>query len=579
MAKRNIELQPKRGRYTKRQKIDNDDTVYEKFEYFTITCSISSFIKNDNIKKSINKYVEIMSRMTIAASLNIYYDIYDLLKNGKGHEHFKKKPVFSKYFYQLLEKTSSKMDSPINHSFKQMLNECQLMFDRVQFGNLIKYGETSYSTALANNIKMHAYKRVKKCLQNIVKIENIEKTKKASKKAVLSTIQYLFKKDFNEEDAHPILLKRFRDITDSNKRFTGYKQYWYMFIPIFYKIQIWNDNNNLKNFKLLPIFHHKRHHINIDKETLYFILRDAFADKFKEEFNAKNLTEKIVPEQLFKHFEFKKFEKVNKGKIFQQSFKTDGVSVKVFMSRRTGYTTKAEEDIKKSKTDEEKKAEKIEKRKRQMAEIKESLPQIEQIYGFDPGQKLSFGGIRVNPISQQFPSKIDYVPSKTDIIKYSNKKTQFDRKFKVMNEKQKNITNRIDIGYNLRARLFSQKDPHNFKQFIKFHLTFFKSKQCVYSSKKLARIAFMRFIHTQRFLTRFTKELVGGKQTLFIIGDGKLSAASPIKGHLRSPNEKVMAHLKRQPNVKVITIDESYTTKNCSKCFKATDKPSTKRSV
>jgi hypothetical protein len=142
-----------------------------------------------------------------------------------------------------------------------------------------------------------------------------------------------------------------------------------------------------------------------------------------------------------------------------------------------------------------------------------------------------------------------------------------------------------------------------FKDFVEFQLKWHIVKTNCYNVRKVGKLRFDKYITKQKTLSRLVKQLCGlpknekGNYSEFFVkrfkflylfisitnffiyiflgirkriavfyGHAKIAANSPVKGHVRTPNNDFKNALRRHPKITVFDVDEYCTTKLCCKC-------------
>lgn len=106
---------------------------------------------------------------------------------------------------------------------------------------------------------MHAYSRLRRFLYQFEK----------NKTVVYQMLDFLFNKD-SKYSLNMDLCKIMRDhLKYPGYRFLSVKENPQVYLRFFYNLQRYNEQNNLKNYSLIPIYKHGLLHIRYDTFALY----------------------------------------------------------------------------------------------------------------------------------------------------------------------------------------------------------------------------------------------------------------------------------------------------------------------
>lgn len=157
----------------------------------------------------------------------------------------------------------------------------------------------------------------------------------------MDTLSYIFKTPNNKNNPDKFLIKRMTEMGfDKNRRLTNLGNQYHLHMKLFYNLQRYNEENNLKNFALVPMFKHKRQHIRYDNFGLLELLRETNkGKKGKDKTTYDNTLFMKNSKSYWKEFfPYKRFETATHK--FDSMITTDGVSCEFLM-----YRNKEEETV------------------------------------------------------------------------------------------------------------------------------------------------------------------------------------------------------------------------------------------
>lgn len=344
---------------TKKTKTDNGEPTIENEENpntvtVTVKCALKKRCLNDRLFQRIQEDVAEMSKLAVEASRYAHFDLMRKWRNG----NFPRRKIdFSHFFKALLEQNRDTLDPEYaeirgNLPFYNNSHRINLM------NHLIK----QLKTAFTNNIKMHAYNRLRKFFKTFITVNRRGEAVHFENDVIKNTLKFLF----NEEtDALPnqTLLELLRNYLGWNGQtlFDVYTDKYYRHVELFYRLQRYNEQHRYKNFRLIPQFAYGSLHIRYDTQAMFEVLRslklikpDAKLKSEQKEINRKiREFNKTIPEKQ-KHlrkrinnewsrdyiqnneharremWSFFKFPETD-NKLFNFSIQTDGVAVSFSM--------------------------------------------------------------------------------------------------------------------------------------------------------------------------------------------------------------------------------------------------------
>lgn len=366
-------------------------TTKAPIEYFTIKCGLKSLLRpngngisSDLLLAAIEKQVFDISQWSIELALYIHFKTYRLLCSGNAvaidQEFSMKNKSFLPDMHQLVDRKVGKRNSvaaakyPIDAGYAELrANYCELkLYDCSYKNNMTYYAAENFRVAFGNNIWMHAYVRIRKFLRKL-------HPGKENDKLIYYTLDALFNKK-SKRHAHKAITESLSKYVQwDGSVFHHIKRDWYSFVPLFYRIQRFNEANGIKNFRLVPHYRHGRKHIRIDTKTLCGILNSIEKGKVSRENEAANARKVwedhfvILPEGERTVSKF-----VTAHHKFDMQFTTNGVEASLLFKRN-----------KKPDMDAKQRDEKI------MERVREKFNKSEyQMYvAIDTGARLQLGAV------------------------------------------------------------------------------------------------------------------------------------------------------------------------------------------
>lgn len=314
-------------------KVSKQENAAKKELIATVKCALTKRCLDNALWNRIQDDVKIMSALAVEATLLIYFD---LMRKFERREFPTADIPFGQYFRVLSTKNEWKLDQ----EYRQLRGN--LPFYNCDYrSNIIQEMINRYKTAFKNNLKMHAWNRLRrffKTLQfydeegNIVVFDQTEMNAQ-----ILATLKYLF---YEITDSVPsqILLDAMEDhlFWNGDRLFDIDTNRYYKHVQLYYDLQRYNENNRHKNFKLIPLHSFGSKHIQYDTQALFYTLKALGkmpSDHIPQEMrNGKSwhrdYVQRYEQDQMWKKY-FKPVETVNRK--FRYSIKTDGVAVSFSM--------------------------------------------------------------------------------------------------------------------------------------------------------------------------------------------------------------------------------------------------------
>lgn len=507
-------------------------------ERFTIKCSLNGICVDENIKRQIENDVTEISWLMVDASVYIRHQLYSNAQNGDFpttnniEEYFKHLRVFE-----------NPNAYPLAAGYDEIRQQSGFHRKYVCKQNIFNFAWQKYQTAFRNNIVMHLEKHLNRFLKNVQTIMLQQSHHTAAQREQLyrartHALAYLFglNENYPVNDQLIWILLGFGwdGVPISDFRLSSK---FYLYFELLYNIQAFNSEMGLKNFNLVPIFKHRRHHVHYDNVALMQLLGTVYRVKQNWPVFSQDLRGRWD-----EHFRVGHLETYHHR--FALSIETDGAAASVSMFRTVPNITSSR---------------KRRKVKPSMQEKYEQGQYHAQI-GLDPGERRMYSGVGYFPGPPQ-----DMYALKVKSNTFRGASGHFRRQ-----RVRKKERNRIDFWYNPLASAVSpmSEDP---EPYTRFRLLYFANKQTVYQSRKLAYLRLRKYIGTHKAATRLAKQFaVRGKNTLICVGNFRMASNSPIKGHVRTPKRLMIS--KMQIYADVLIVDEFRTSQLCSKCHSVLEK-------
>lgn len=489
------------------------DKLEEK--YLTVKCGLHKKCLNQQLFVAIQDDVAEISRLTVEVSVYLHYKLSKEWSSG----HF---PTISflDYFYALCDKSKAKYDMDL--AYKSIRGEyISKKYNHSYRSNLLVFAAKQYETIFSNNIWMHAYTRLRRFLYQFEK----------NKTVVYQMLDFLFNQN-SKYSLNMDLYKIMREhLKFSGCRFLHIKEYPLAHLRFFYNLQRYNEQNELKNFSLIPIYKHGLLHIRYDTFALY--QRLCGLKLFKGSHEAFHANRR---EYWLQYFKLPKLGR----KQFDYSITTDGITISFSTIK---LVPKGTQSI-------AKKLKRTSFNNNPMTTIRQKLQEnyFDSYVGLDPGEKLILGGVRIDQGPSQEVSR----------IKIKSKRFKYMASDYARNEQRKKTTSKID------KESESTVSPNqlNFIEYTKHRLKWFMQRQAIYSKLEVVRLKFLKYINTAKVCHVLAKEICQNKKVLICIGSTKTAANSPIRGYVRTPKSKLLLAL--QERAHVMEVNEFRTTKLCS---------------
>lgn len=274
---------------------------------------------------------------------------------------------------------------------------------------------------------------------------------------------------------------------DDDYKLEDLQKEYFRHIRLFYNIQRWYEIEGLKNFALMPIFKHGRHHIRYDSSSLHSTIRSL-------KLFSGDWGEFPVDVHWRRYFRIDQIETARRK--FGDSIDTDGVAISFTMAR----------EKKKWKHPNDVKAENDIQRDRFNAAVATKIGNngYTQELGLDTGRRLMIGGVRRGTEPN----------AETTLIKlkantYRRLTGELKRK-RVRN----NFCKEIDREFNEAAKLVSPNSI-NHLAYTTMRLKYFTRKQEIYAQRKVARMKFKKFMLVDSVMENWPRSSSVTRKPLF----------------------------------------------------------------
>ena len=468
-----------------------------------VKCSLRGIISNDEIYTKINEDVIEMSLLAREATLLVYWDLFRKLEAGDDISKFISLP----YFYMLLDGSKNKYQIPTE--YENLRNQFSLQkYDKKLKSNLFVQLSNQYDVVFDNNLWMHGYNRVRRFVKHLYSIND--------NRMLYRVMKYLFHSKqeavncLEQDDPIPMWPRGY---------FYGLKKkHGIKYIKDFYMIWKFNAENNIRNFKLIPVYRSGRLYINYDQFAFHQLL-----SSIKQCPKVTNATGKLVAVSYnqIKMKDYLNFPSEKLKSKFHGSFSTDGVACSLKFDSPT------------------------------KPQIERTNFKSDAYMGIDPGSKIMLGGVF---------SKGDTHEN----VKYSSKQYHHDCGFNERKIKLKKFT--LNIDETIESKRPTNQTPI---EYVKFELEHFLQKQAMYIKRCVTRLRFDGYIRKQKTLANtINKNILKGEESVTVFfGNAKQPGNSPIRGYVRNPHSQLIRALEHHPKIKLAFIDEYKTTKTCSGCL------------
>ncbi|XP_031624383.1 uncharacterized protein LOC116341430 isoform X3 [Contarinia nasturtii] len=340
-----------------------------------------------------------------------------------------------------------------------------------------------------------------------------------------------------------------------------------------------NPNEQWRSFRAIPQSKNKRKHVQFDTEGFIDMTNLLYA---RREDKVRRSDKPNWDNNDYDTFwnRYVNLRKINRnGQIFGNYFTTDGVTACLRMIRRKRDATSA--PTKTSKKNNKKKKGKKQYEKKEPPKCPEDIKaafragQITKIIGDDPGAKVSR-----STTSRDLKSTLEWSYKLTAKQWYAksgarNRKHRLRRYTGVLEDELQQKRNDLHALYGEQP---SSKSA-NHQLYLEYNLDSFMASRQVHYQRRVARLELDKHIRRQvaahqvaRDMTLLEKEIPKAQQTIvYALGDAKIGANSPIKGHCRTPQAFITHTIDRY--CRIMAVHEPGTSMLCSRDHDILDQP------
>lgn len=334
----------------------------EKKNLTTVKCALKKRCLNEILFQRIQDDVAELSALAVEASRYAHFDLMRKWRDG----NFPRNEIdFRQYFLALLRQNRDTLD-PEYAALRGNLP----FYDNSYRINMMNHLITQYKTAFKNNLKVHAYSRLRKFFKTFIIVNQRGESVPFEYKVIKDTLEFVFYRETNVVP-NQTLLELLRNYLGWNgqKLFDIDSNKYYKHVELFYRLQRYNEQHRFKNFKIIPQFSYGSLHIRYDTQAMSELLKhlkliEPSAELKKQqkeinkeirEFNKKlpkeqKHLEKKIDDKWFRNYIqnneharrmmwsfFKLPETVNRK--FDFSIQTDGVAVSFSMVKNNSKST------------------------------------------------------------------------------------------------------------------------------------------------------------------------------------------------------------------------------------------------
>lgn len=573
-AKKKVTL-AKRKVVTKRK----DVIIKERVKMVTVVCGLREFFKQGQMEAYlplIKRDVEIVSKTMYVYSIYLHFVFNKIISTRTYKEErncsdqrlfnifgsFREAYEFRHWLFELQGKAGFEIDP----AFKRLM-ECHglKMGEYTYTSGLFQETIKQYYVSLTNNLIIHMRKRLLRFLtrvsgdiHGIAAILTREEATEALQRLLDSRI------GLNAEEKG-ILVRQ--DIEIFGVSFDGwYKQGNVMrYVPLLTKVQHMLFAENQKGFVVIPQC----------KSGLRKVLYTPTA--FKELLNRRlsQLKKPALSDYAGSNrrywgdvFDIEKYETATKK--FKEIL-TDGFTCCVLLNKTTNVHDKAIDWTHNHNVS--------------FSEVyssEYSVPDVDAIYGFDPGMIIMLGGVKIDLKGRQqaknfFEGLVTVEPAteedESNVLMesatyryacgYNDRKIALE---KATADFERGLRHERELSA-AKGTMISQKSS-NYKAYVEHQLKHAQAKVAAYSTSQIARMSLDHYIRRQALLNEIVKFFADGYDKIAVFyGNSKVASCSPMKGHVRLPQHALYNAFENNDKYKVYVVDEFRSTKLCSKCY------------
>ncbi|XP_031638874.1 uncharacterized protein LOC116350994 [Contarinia nasturtii] len=360
---------------------------------------------------------------------------------------------------------------------------------------------------------------------------------------------------------------------------TGYEKKYYKHVYELLNLQRWIHKHNVAHpesqwgsFRAVPQSHDKRHHLKFDTRAFIQLTNLLYPKSSGERIN-NDVTGDWEDQDYYNFWNrYANLPKVNRrSQKFDYCITTDGVVVCLKMIR---YKRQVDESNVPNEVGSN----------RNERDLSDVIPddvqaafdanKIEKIIGNDPGEKVMIAATRLNiaaeeEVSYRLTSKQWHWQVGT--VKRKKMMKKFTGKFEAECRRLRENREEYPETPSMKSR--------DHETYLAYKLRVFEESGQVKYKRRVVRLRFDKYVQTQVTAHEICREMTGLQQEIpnredrkiiYALGNAKLAANSPIKGHLRSPKPAVTKTMNRY--VLTMGVKEPGTSIFCSKCRDMTER-------
>lgn len=199
-----------------------------------------------------------MSQLIVEAAIYMHFVLYDQWDKNS----FSDQPIrFLNFFYALLDGALPKYK--MIDEYAALRGDLKL-HDKSFRTNVFTEQAQLFGTTFKNNFVKHAFPRLQRFLRRFEKDRGI----------VRETLLHLFAGGAEKKKylANAHLISKMKEHLHYKDNSLHDIYLCHKHIELFYRLQSYNEKEGLKNFSLVPIFHHGLHHIAYDSRAFWQLL-------------------------------------------------------------------------------------------------------------------------------------------------------------------------------------------------------------------------------------------------------------------------------------------------------------------
>lgn len=302
--------------------------------------------------------------------------------------------------------------------------------------------------------------------------------------------------------------------------------------------------HQIKNFRIIPLFAQKLHHVKIDTRILFEILHQLgiYNGTWEYFFDFRDFF-------WHKYFVLNDLIPKSQAIVYDHFVNTNSVTA---AWKFVHIATNNPCDSVESEMSEHEKT-------RVLHKLDTGF--YDRVWGIDFGFKALAGGVVME--RDQRPQG----------FLYSSAQYHHDCHYDKIKRQRDALCRTVDDEYNTAAIEYPHNTARLYRERASFQLQHFGRRQNTYATRSVARLSFKSYIAIESATTLLARNyfahspafsLPNDKRTLIIAGSYKLMPNCPIKGYRRASFRLLVAKMRYYADV--IIVDENLTTQLCSYC-------------